>query len=63
MVAGTADALLLSEDEARRLCAVVPTCDVHLVQGAGHAGTLDQRIDLPAVLQRWMRERLPDLSQ
>lgn len=54
VVAGTADALLQSEAEASRLAERIPQCAVHLVQGAGHAGTLDLRIDLPTVLRDWM---------
>jgi hypothetical protein len=30
---------------------------VHLVEGAGHAGTLDARCDLRAVIGRWEAER------
>lgn len=57
VVAGTADALLLSDREAERLAQRIPVCDVHLVQNAGHAGTLNQRIDLPDVIGRWARKR------
>ena len=57
VVAGTADALLLSEREAARLQQLIPKCDVRLVAGAGHAGTLDQRIDLPAVIESWASEQ------
>ncbi|KOO25784.1 tRNA-splicing endonuclease positive effector [Chrysochromulina tobinii] len=53
VIAGTADALLLSSKEAARLLRTIPICDVHLVEGAGHAGTLNQRIDLPGVVGRW----------
>jgi len=57
-IAGTADALLDSDVEARRLQALVgPTrCKVHLVQGAGHAGCLNQRIDLSRVIADWADE-------
>ena len=50
-VAGTADALLQSDVEAKRLQAIVgpEKCRVRLVEGAGHAGTLNQRI-LPCTL-------------
>ena len=57
VIAGTADALLLSSNEAARLLRTIPICDVHLVEGAGHAGTLNQRIDLPLVVGRWVRKR------
>ena len=62
VVAGTADALLLSEKEASRLTGRIPTCDVHLVEGAGHAGTLDQRVDLPGVISEWISKRNLPLS-
>jgi pimeloyl-ACP methyl ester carboxylesterase len=57
-VAGTADALLDSEVEAKRLQTLLgpARCKVHLVQGAGHAGCLNQRIDLPKVVAEWAEE-------
>lgn len=59
VVAGTADALLRSDVEAARLAARLgpQRCSVHLVEGAGHAGTLDARCDLRAVIGRWEAER------
>ena len=54
VVAGTADALLDSAPEARRLSQILPRCDTHLVAGAGLAGTLDQRVDLPSVVSEWL---------
>ena len=57
VVAGTADELLGSEHEAARLSQLIPLCDVHLVHGAGHAGTLDERVDLPAVVRNWATRR------
>ena len=57
VVAGTADELLASEREATRLSRLLPNCVVHRVEGAGHAGTLDARIDLPAVIGRWASGR------
>ena len=58
MIAGTADKLLESDVEAARLRRVLgpARCAVHLVDGAGHAGTLDQRCDLAAVIAKWSRE-------
>ena len=58
VVAGTADALLDSEREAKRLQSILgpKRCKVHLVDGAGHAGTLDQRIELAGVIRRWTEE-------
>ena len=53
VVAGTADALLDSTPEAARLARILPRCETHLVEGAGHAGTLDQRVDLPSVVSAW----------
>ena len=53
VVAGTADALLDSAPEAERLARILPACDTHLVAGAGHAGTLDARVDLPRVVGEW----------
>ena len=53
VVAGTADALLDSAPEAARLARILPRCETHLVEGAGHAGTLDQRVDLPSVVSAW----------
>jgi len=55
VVAGTADALLDSEREARRLQNLLgeKRCTVHMVAGAGHAGTLDQRCQLADVLAHW----------
>lgn len=56
VIAGTADALLDSEVEAARLQSVLgdERCSVQLVPGAGHAGTLDQRVDLAAVIAEWL---------
>ena len=58
VIAGTADALLESDREARRIQSVLGAerCKVHLVNGAGHAGTLDQRISLSVVLKEWAEE-------
>lgn len=56
VVAGTADALLDSASEAARLSRILSRCDTHLVTGAGHAGTLDQRVDLPLIVSRWMQK-------
>ena len=55
VIAGTADVLLDSEAEAGRLQRLLGSerCTVSLVPGAGHAGTLDQRCELPRVLEQW----------
>ena len=59
VVAGTADQLALSATEAPRLQALLggeATCAVHYVEGAGHSGTLDDRVDLCSVLETWARQ-------
>ena len=56
VVAGTVDRLALSATEAPRLQALLggeAACAVHFVEGAGHSGTLDDRIDLAGVLEAW----------
>lgn len=62
VVAGTGDQLLASETEAERLEQLIPDCDVHRVSGAGHAGTLDVRIDLSAVVHEWATKRKLDIG-
>jgi len=62
VVAGTGDQLLASETEAERLEQLIPDCDVHRVSGAGHAGTLDPRIDLSAVVHEWAAKRKLDIG-
>jgi len=57
VVAGGSDALLDSRKEAARLSGIIPICDTQIVDGAGHAGTLDARIDLPEVVRQWMSRR------
>eukprot|EP00746_Dinoflagellata_sp_MGD_P063637 gnl/MRDRNA2_/MRDRNA2_266951_c0_seq1.p1 gnl/MRDRNA2_/MRDRNA2_266951_c0~~gnl/MRDRNA2_/MRDRNA2_266951_c0_seq1.p1 ORF type:complete len:148 (+),score=30.18 gnl/MRDRNA2_/MRDRNA2_266951_c0_seq1:59-445(+) len=52
-VAGTGDLLLPSREEALKFKREIPDCTVHLVEGAGHAGVLDQRIDLLRVIRLW----------
>ena len=58
VVAGTADKLLSSEAEARRLQAILgpERCKVACVPGAGHIGTLDQRCDLVGLIEEWAAE-------
>ncbi|CAM9357148.1 unnamed protein product [Discosporangium mesarthrocarpum] len=53
VICGTGDKLLPSEEEASVLAARLPRCRVHLVEGAGHAGTLDERVPLPSLLAEW----------
>lgn len=57
IVAGTADLRVPAKEEALRLqaCARGP-CDVHLVETAGHAGALDDRVDLRDVMAKWRRD-------
>ena len=57
LVAGTADLRVPAEAEARRIVAAAPEgrCVLHLVEGAGHAGVTDDRLDLRAVMREWRR--------
>ena len=62
LVGGTADELALSASEVPRLQALLGAecCAVHLVRGAGHSGTLDDRIDLRRVMAEWQPSLLSD---
>ena len=56
LVAGTADARVPAQSEAERIAREAPArapCTVHLVQGAGHAGVTDDRLDLRGLLNEW----------
>jgi pimeloyl-ACP methyl ester carboxylesterase len=53
VVAGTVDRLLPSFEEAKRLKKEVADCQVHYVRGAGHGGSLDQRVQLLEILRQW----------
>ena len=58
VVAGTDDLRVPAEAEARRLVAEAPAacrCALHIVEGAGHAGATDERVDLRAVIRDWQR--------
>ncbi|GAB5362044.1 hypothetical protein AAMO2058_000764300 [Amorphochlora amoebiformis] len=55
-VAGTSDLLLPSEEEANRFKDEIPNCRVELIKGAGHAGVIDHRTDLRALIHRWLLE-------
>jgi len=55
-VAGTADLRVPAADEARRFEREVTTCRCVYVEGAGHAGATDDRLDLRAELAAWRRE-------
>ena len=57
LVAGTADLRTPAEAEANRIAAAAPEgrCVVHRVEGAGHAGVTDDRLDLCAVMREWRR--------
>ena len=57
VVAGTVDRLLPSFEEAKRLQKELPDCRVHYVQGAGHGGSLDQRINLVDILAEWQQQQ------
>ena len=59
IVAGTADLRVPAEEEARRIQKEAPPrClpRLHLVEGAGHAGATDDRLDLRKVMDDWRRE-------
>ena len=59
IVAGTADLRVPAEEEARRIQKEAPPrClpRLHLVEGAGHAGATDDRLDLRAVMDAGRRE-------
>ena len=59
IVAGTADLRVPAEEEARRISREAPPrClpRLHFVEGAGHAGATDDRLDLRAVMDAWRRE-------
>ena len=53
VVAGDVDRLVGSAEEAPRIASVVENTKVHVVRGAGHSGTLDQRCDLREVMADW----------
>ena len=55
-VAGTADLRVPAADEARRFKLEVPSCRCVFVEGAGHAGATDDRLDLRAELAAWRSE-------
>lgn len=52
-ICGTVDRLLPSYQEAKRLARELPICDLRYVEGAGHGGTLDQRVNLLEILKGW----------
>eukprot|EP00747_Dinoflagellata_sp_TGD_P204243 gnl/TRDRNA2_/TRDRNA2_77904_c0_seq1.p1 gnl/TRDRNA2_/TRDRNA2_77904_c0~~gnl/TRDRNA2_/TRDRNA2_77904_c0_seq1.p1 ORF type:complete len:235 (-),score=26.95 gnl/TRDRNA2_/TRDRNA2_77904_c0_seq1:113-778(-) len=54
VVAGVADLLLPSQEEALRLNNEIPDCTVRLIKGAGHAGVVvDTRTNLLEMIQSW----------
>ena len=56
IVAGTADRRVPAVEEAERIAREAPPacpCTVHLVEGAGHAGVTDDRLDLRSVMGSW----------
>ena len=56
VVAGTADRRVPAVEEAERIARDAPPtcpCTVHLVEGAGHAGVTDDRLDLRDVMASW----------
>ena len=63
-IAGTADRLVGSRAEAARLEPLLrPRYSSHFVEGAGHSGTLDDRIDLGAVLDDWLDTSAATVAQ
>ena len=59
LVAGTADARVPAQSEAERIAREAPAgapCTVDLVEGAGHAGVTDDRLDLRSLLNEWRGE-------
>ena len=52
VVAGTADLRVPAVEEAERFAAEAGAA-VHLVEGAGHAGVTDDRLDLRRVMRSW----------
>ena len=61
IVAGTADMRVPAVEEAQRIRdAMKDTCEcrVHLVEGAGHAGVTDDRLNLREVLREWRSGKL-----
>ena len=53
VVAGTSDLRVPAQLEADRFVAAVDGATKYLVEGAGHAGALDERMDLREVMDRW----------
>lgn len=61
IVAGTADRRVPAVEEAERIAREVPAtcpCTIHRVEGAGHAGVTDDRLDLRAVMGEWIMASL-----
>jgi pimeloyl-ACP methyl ester carboxylesterase len=59
VIAGEKDMTLPSIAEAERLANLLPNCQVHVVEGAGHASTSGSRMDMAAVL----RSRFTELQK
>lgn len=59
ILVGENDLTLPSIAEAERLVNLFPQCQVHVVEGAGHASTCGSRVDLTAQL----RKAFPELSK
>jgi pimeloyl-ACP methyl ester carboxylesterase len=59
VIAGEKDMTLPSIAEAERLANLLPNCQVHVVEGAGHASTCGSRMDMAAVL----RSRFTELQK
>lgn len=51
IIAGEEDMCLPSIDEAEKLSRILTTCNVHVVEGAGHASTCGSRVDMTALMR------------
>ncbi|CAM9453397.1 unnamed protein product [Chrysoparadoxa australica] len=50
VIAGTADRMLPSVEEARRLASLIPVCNTVILKGHGHASLFDDRFNLHALI-------------
>ena len=54
-IAGDRDLLIPSVREARKMAAQMPNASVTVVEGAGHACLMGERVDLAEILTRWRK--------
>lgn len=50
VIAGSADRLLPSPEEAKRLKNIIPGCRMMILEGHGHAPLFDGRVDLSEII-------------